>query len=359
MNDITLPASQRSALELSDDEIIETLGASVYPGAAKASIKLVLMYCKARGLDPFQKPVHIVPMDIPTGEKDDRGYDKKIKRDVIMNGINLYRVQAEQTGEFLGTTEPVFGPMQTLEYKRDVWYDNADGRRSKKTEAATLHYPEYCKVTALRLHPSGKVTEHTAVEYWLENYATKGRDNDAPNDMWRRRIRGQIAKCAEAQALRRGFSQVIGGAPSAEEMAGQSLDDSRTIDMEVNGAGATGGRPKVGMPAAITDDPSHTLDNQATGERQRETVDAETGEITKDQAAQPTKAAATKSTAPAGKSGPATLATEGERKHIEYKLKEAGIELKDAMAACKLTDFEKLTCDGFLCLKEWIKDQPK
>jgi hypothetical protein len=72
---------------LQEGELLEVLQSSLYPGAKPESIKLVLGYCKAAGLDPMQKPVHIVPM-----------WDGKAKqmRDVVMPGVNLYRTQASR-----------------------------------------------------------------------------------------------------------------------------------------------------------------------------------------------------------------------------------------------------------------------
>jgi hypothetical protein len=86
---------------MSEPELMKVLQASLYPGAAPESIKMVLSYCKAAGLDPMQKPVHIVPM-----------WDGKAKqmRDVVMPGVNLYRTQAARSGECAGVTEPEFGP---------------------------------------------------------------------------------------------------------------------------------------------------------------------------------------------------------------------------------------------------------
>jgi hypothetical protein len=42
--------------------------------------------------------------------------------------------------------------------------------------------------------------------------------------MWARRVRGQIAKCAEAQALRKAFPELC-SLPTAEEMEGKHLGD--------------------------------------------------------------------------------------------------------------------------------------
>ena len=92
------------SLALSEPELIKVLQSSLYPGANLESIKMVISYCKASGLDPMQKPVHIVPM-----------WDSKSggMRDVIMPGVNLYRTQAARSGQFAGMTEPEFGPMLT------------------------------------------------------------------------------------------------------------------------------------------------------------------------------------------------------------------------------------------------------
>lgn len=185
------------ALQMNEAELMEVLQSSLYPGAAPASIKMVLGYCKASGLDPMQKPVHIVPM-----------WDGKARqmRDVVMPGIGLYRTQAARTGEHVGTDEPVFGPLMELELS-----------------GVTVLVPEWCKVTVYRM-VQGQKCAYTAIEYWIENYATAGKDSTAPNAMWKKRSRGQIAKCAEAQALRKGFPEV-GNQPTAEEMEGKNLND--------------------------------------------------------------------------------------------------------------------------------------
>lgn len=182
-----------------DEQLVEVLGASLYPTGSANSIKLVLSYCRAAGLDPMQKPVHIVPM-----------WNGKLKcmQDVIMPGIGLYRTQANRTGQFAGMSEPEFGPMVTA-----------------KIDKVDVTYPEWCKVTVRRQLASGHVGEFTAVEYWLENYAVKGgqEKSTAPNAMWAKRPRGQLAKCAQAQALRAAFPE-LGALPTAEEMEGKPID---------------------------------------------------------------------------------------------------------------------------------------
>ena len=64
-------------MALSEADLMDVLRNSLYPGAQDASIKLVIGYCKAAGLDPMQKPVHIVPISVSTGKKDENGWDKR------------------------------------------------------------------------------------------------------------------------------------------------------------------------------------------------------------------------------------------------------------------------------------------
>ena len=192
-----LATTQPSALTaMPESELIGVLQTSLYPGAAIGSVKMVLGYCKAAGLDPMQKPVHIVPM-----------WDKNTKamRDVVMPGIGLYRTQAARSGQYAGVTDPEFGPDLT-----------------ESVGGVSITFPAWCKVTVKRLL-GNQVVEFAAREFWKENYATAGKDSSAPNAMWKKRPYGQIAKCAEAQALRKAFPE-FGSAPTADEMEGREFE---------------------------------------------------------------------------------------------------------------------------------------
>lgn len=183
-----------------EGDLMLVLQSSLYPGASLDSIRMVIGYCKAAGLDPMQKPVHIVPMwDAKAGRM----------RDVIMPGVNLYRIQAARSGQFAGMSEPEFGPDVT---------DTIGGQ--------TITYPEWCKVTVKRQLASGAIGDFTSVEYWRENYAVKGgkEKSVAPNAMWTKRPRGQIAKCAAAQALRSAFPE-IAAQYTQDEMEGKTIND--------------------------------------------------------------------------------------------------------------------------------------
>ena len=199
------------AMTLDERELMSVLKNSLYPGARDESIKLVIGYCKASGLDPMQKPVHIVPMSVSTGKKDGNGWDVKEMRDVVMPGIGLYRTQAARSGEYAGVSEPEFGD--------DI---------TETIGETTITYPKWCKVVIKRQMRNGAIVEFAAKELWKENYATKSAKSAEPNAMWKRRPYAQLAKCAEAQALRKAFPE-FGAQPTADEMEGKSFE-GETID---------------------------------------------------------------------------------------------------------------------------------
>lgn len=190
-----------------DTSVWSTLKNSLYKGAKDDSIQMVIEYCKACKLDPMQKPVHIVPL-----------WDKNTKsmKDTIMPGIGLYRIQAARSNKYAGVSEPEYG---------DTVNTTLGG--------VSISYPEWCKVTVKKL-VGNNIVEFTAKEYWLENYATARKDSEAPNAMWLKRPFGQLAKCSEAQALRKAFPEIITQQPTAEEMEGKSFTENTKTVAENN-----------------------------------------------------------------------------------------------------------------------------
>lgn len=181
-----------------DKRLMETLRNSLYPGASWESLAMVLAWCRVNKVDPFLKCIHIVPMNVKIAGT--RNYEW---RDVLMPSITDYRLKADRSGVYLGKSEPFFGPI--------VEYD---------LSGQIVNVPEWCKITIRKL-VKGHVAEFSAIEYWMENYATAGRDSQKPNAMWAKRSRGQLCKCTEAQALRMAFPELTGGGPTSEEMEGK------------------------------------------------------------------------------------------------------------------------------------------
>lgn len=242
MNALVKTASQAGALVSAEQAaaIREALKNSLYPGASDGSVDMVLSYCRAAGLDPMTKPVHIVPMSVKkAGSRDQYEW-----RDVVMPGIELYRTKAHRTGEYAGQDEAEFGPAVEMTF-------------GKGTDKVPVRFPEWCKVTVYRIVNNERVP-YSAKVYWLETYATGGRNTDAPNAMWHKRPFGQLEKCAEALALRKAFPEAVGAQPTAEEMEGRILD----VD-------AAPARPAIDMPRS----------KESASAQPSDTPSAESGEI--------------------------------------------------------------------------------
>lgn len=173
---------------------------AVFPLAKEpSSVILALSYCKARNLDPFKRPVHIVPM-----------WNSAAKRmvETVWPGIGELRTTAFRTGQYAGRDEAKYG-----------------GTKIESVGNVVLEYPEWCQVTVYRLLGGQRLPFPGPRVYWKESYATTGKDDPSPNSMWRRRPFGQIDKCAEAAALRAAFPEEVGNEYAAEEMEGRVLGD--------------------------------------------------------------------------------------------------------------------------------------
>lgn len=187
----TLPANIQTALTERniDTAVWTTLQNSVFPGAKDESILLAVDYCKARKLDILKKPCHIVPMSVTDAKTGNKNW-----RDVIMPGIYEQRITAFRTGQMAGQDEPVFG--DTITFRG-------------------IEAPEWCRVTVYRFINNERCAfSHT--EYFSEACATT--KDGKPNSMWSKRPRGQLAKCAEAGALRKAFPDELGGVITADEV---------------------------------------------------------------------------------------------------------------------------------------------
>ena len=261
MNNLAVK-DQSTELVQYDRQLISTLRNSLYPGAKEESVCMVVAYCHQANLDVMLKPVHIVPMWIV-----DKESGKGEMRDVIMPGINLYRTQASRSG-CAGISEPEFG--------EDV---------TECLGGIDITYPKWCKITVKKIIRRDHIVEFTAKEYWKENYANAGKDKATgrmklePNAMWSKRPYGQLAKCAEAQALRKAFPE-IGAMPTAEEMEGKHLDSQEFDDMQkqkfIPGKGVAGLKEKLGIAEPIVIDIDSEVVNEETGEVNENAPDIDT-----------------------------------------------------------------------------------
>ena len=198
--------------KLPEQRVKDLMAATVYPGADPEDIDMAYDYCIARGVDPLQKLVHLVPHEF---KKKNGKAEVTYKRTVIWEGIGMYRVIASRTGQYAGQDEPKFGPMREKEFSK-TW----DG----KTTKWVVKYHEWISVTVYRL-VDGARCPYTVPVFWEEEFV--GGKN--PNSMWTKRPIGQHIKVAAAQSLRAAFPEVS-QAPSAEEMEGRTIGDEHDDD---------------------------------------------------------------------------------------------------------------------------------
>lgn len=189
---------------------------AIFPSAKSAeAIALAIDYCTARRLDIFKRPVHIVPMWNSTLGK---------QVETVWPGINELQVTASRTGQWAGMESPEWGEVKTRTFRGETGKD-----RDKKKVEITLEYPEWCSVTVYRMVGGVKCGFAEPV-YWEESYATQNRWSELPNEIWQKRVRGQLHKNAKAAALRAAFPEEMGNDYSAEEMEGRETDGGIVIE---------------------------------------------------------------------------------------------------------------------------------
>ncbi|WP_295391010.1 phage recombination protein Bet [uncultured Thiodictyon sp.] len=181
---------------------------SIFPSAdTPEGIILAVRYCQARGLDIMKRPVHVVPM-----------WSSALRRyvETVWPSITEVQITAARTGLWAGLDSPRFGPDQTKTFSGTV------KRNEQWVEVqATVTFPEWAEVTVYRL-VNGVRCPFSEMVFWEEAYARQGR-SPIPNEMWQKRPRGQLLKCAKAASLRAAFPEEA-GEYTAEEMAGKVIE---------------------------------------------------------------------------------------------------------------------------------------
>lgn len=176
---------------------------NTYPGVSDDMIMAVWEYCQSRKMDPLKKPVHVVSMYV---ESKSGGGGRMME--LVMPGIAELRTTAARTGLYAGMDEVQFGPIRKFKFAI-----NAKGDDPEMLEA-----PEFARVTVHRM-VGNKPMKWTHIEFFEEAVARTRAG--LINSMWQKRPRGQLAKCAEAGALRKAFPEELGGVWSADEMIGR------------------------------------------------------------------------------------------------------------------------------------------
>jgi len=212
----------------------------IFPNARSVeAIGMALSYCRARKLDIYKRPVHIVPMW-------SSALGKMVE--TVWPGIAEIRTTAHRTGNYAGIDPVKWGPITKRSFFTTV--ENED--RSTRQIETVVEYPEYAEVTVYRM-VEGQRMAFTAQVFWDEAYATAGRDTLMPNAMWMKRPRGQLDKCGEAAALRKAFPEELGNTYAAEEMEGRTIDSA---PVAIEAKPATPALPEYDEPPPPTGGPA-------------------------------------------------------------------------------------------------------
>lgn len=185
MTSVTKYEGGAVAVRTMTEEDVQVLKTTICRGASDAELGLFVATCKHTGLDPFMRQIHAVFRNTNVGTKSNPDWQPVM---TIQIGIDGYRLVADRTG----LTEGMDGPFWSPDGKD--WYDFPD-------PAA-----QFAKVSIWR---KGVPRAFTTV-CRLDAYAQD-------NHMWKDMGPEQLAKCAEALALRRAFPAEMAGLPMATE----------------------------------------------------------------------------------------------------------------------------------------------
>jgi len=143
----------------------------IHPGLSDKDLELLLHISDKTGLDILQKQIYAVP----------RGNSS-----TIQTSIDGFRLIAERTGNYAPGKESVY------EYDKDGNLSKATAYIKKRTEDGVWH--------------------DVAVTAFMSEYS-------ATSPFWKKMPHVMLAKCAEAQALRKAFPDTLSGLYAEEEMA--------------------------------------------------------------------------------------------------------------------------------------------
>jgi phage recombination protein Bet len=164
-----------SNLALWTPEQTQLISTTIAPGCSTDELRLFAYACQRTGLDPFSKQIYAI---------------KRGGKMTIQAGIDGLRSIAERTGQLDGSETYWCGPDGQWQ---DVWLD------SKPPAAAKTI-----------IHRKGCAHPFTATARFADFNAGQG--------LWSKMPSVMIAKCSEAQALRRAFPADLSGVYSTDEM---------------------------------------------------------------------------------------------------------------------------------------------
>ena len=196
---------------------------AIYPAATSVGgVMLALDYCKARNLDPFKRPVHVVPM-----------YSTKLGRNIetVWPGIGELRTTASRTGSWAGNDDCVFGRILRQAFRETRQGTGNNGPYETTASCPEMDFPEWAQITVYKIVQGQRVPFVGPKVYFVETFSGE-KGLRVPNVRWRQAPRQMLEKCAEAAALRRAFPEELAGELTAEEMEGQVIKGDVPVEAQ-------------------------------------------------------------------------------------------------------------------------------
>jgi phage recombination protein Bet len=199
-------------------------------GAGEGDLAVFFHQSVRTGLDPFARQIYMIARN---ERAQVNGEWTNVVKWTIQTGIDGYRLVARRAADRAG---------QQLTYEDTLWCGPDGNWRDVWLAQAP---PLAAKVVVYR-----GAERFSAVAHWPEYVQTK-RDGE-PTAMWAKMGRNQLAKCAEALALRKAFPQDLSGIYTDDEM-GQADSRAERLAEEEAARAERAARPapaRASRPAA-------------------------------------------------------------------------------------------------------------
>lgn len=191
---------------------IEILKNTICRGVSNEEFEIFLMACAKTQLDPFMRQIYAVKRK---AKKPDGTWGDTM---TIQTGIDGYRLIAERTGCYAPGPEPTY----VVDSNGNL--SSATAYIKKQTRDGTWH----------------TVSASAYIDEYCQTFTDKNSGEKKATGMWGNMPRTMLAKCAEAQALRKAFPSEMSGVYTKEEMLQAdpvdvtpriSLEQAQELDM--------------------------------------------------------------------------------------------------------------------------------